>query len=277
MFMLLADPLLALNIDERLKEISFKERVYLNHFFYRYISMDQLGYVLFFNDKPTALTVIDVKRENVPYPAKLADKGWEVWKKHEHLFPHPDFIFCEEKQRNSKYFHLIVVNKKALLKALTEHEDRFTEVLDGMFQAAFKEPFSPTLFIEKLENMKRIKPLILGDQALLGILMGYGEESSLAYKYRKTESADVKKQRERIPAIPKKMLIHGKGGVTNAKLFGIQSVVWSGNPESEEIQALAATYEKQCIELRRMFRRKSCLKPVLEALCSGNQEDKLLP
>ncbi|MCP5470065.1 MAG: hypothetical protein H7A36_06140 [Chlamydiales bacterium] len=258
-------------MDTALKQVPFKERVYLEHFFRQQIASSQLGYPIFFANKSAALTIVEVRRCSSYYPYTVAGKGWQAWKKYEHLFPHPNFIFCEEKQRESNYFHLIVVNKQNLRKVLIENEDLFKEVLDEHYIKLFKQPFSPDLFIAKLEKMKRLEPLIWGDCALYGLIYGFGRESSVNCRRYRKESFPKDGSWERIPAIKKEMVIHGKNGKTYVKGFGIHPVAWSGDPESEEVQKLATIYEEQCIALRRMFRRKSCLKPVLEALCSTDE------
>ena len=130
----------------------------------------------------------------------------------------------------------------------------------------FGEPFSTDLFLRKVEKCKFLQPLILGDETLLGLLLGYGEESSV--KVKDCRNLQPKERWESIPSIKKSMIIHGKGGKTYVKTFGIHPVAWKGDPESEEVQALEKVYEEQCLTLRRMFRRQRCLRPVLEVLCN---------
>ncbi|MCH9610712.1 MAG: hypothetical protein S4CHLAM81_05690 [Chlamydiales bacterium] len=265
----------ATDVDAGLAQMSFKERIYLNHFFRRYISMSHLGYVVFFDQKPVALEAVDVKRCRSSFSATRAAKGWQVWKKYEHLFPHPNFIFCEEKQRNPNYFHLIVVNKGSMLRVVRENEAIFREVLDKMCHDLFHEPFSPELFVQNVEQFKFLMPLILGNDVLLGLLMGFGSDSAAT-----REQARLGREKlgwTRVPQIPKKMIIYGKGGITHVKAFGILPVAWTGDPKSDQVQELAHTYEQQCIALRRMFRKKSCLKPVLEALCNPENDPPVTP
>ena len=261
----------ASGVDTALQQIPYREQVYLQHFFHKQIQHSQLGYPIFFSDKPAAHVVVNVKRCNSYYPYTVAGKGWQVWKKYEHLFPHPNFIFCEEKQTNTKYVHLVVVNKESLRKVVVANEELFREVLDELYLKLFKQPFSLDLFITMLEKFKYLKPLIWYDEALYGLILGYGRESSVNCKRYRKEGYPEDGRWAGIPGDRKKMIIHGKGGKTYVKTFGIRPVRFGGDPESKEVQALAKTYEEQCIQLRRMFRRKGCLKPVLEALCATDK------
>ncbi|MCH9611354.1 MAG: hypothetical protein S4CHLAM81_04510 [Chlamydiales bacterium] len=267
----------AFDVDTALQQISYRDRVCLQHFFHKQIKHDHLGYPLFFSDKPAAQIVVRVKRSNSYYPSTVAGKGWQVWKKYEHLFPHSNFIFCEDKQINPKYFHLVVINKESLRKVVVENEGLFKEVLDKLYLKLFEQPFSPDLFINKLEEFKRLQPLILFDEALYGLILGYGRESSVNCKRYRKEGYPEDGRWAGIPGDRKKMIIHGKGGKTYVKTFGIRPVRFGGDPESKEVQALAKTYEEQCIQLRRMFRRKGCLKPVLEALCATDKNTEPNP
>ena len=261
----------AFDVDTALQQISYRERIYLQHFFHEQIKHYQLGYPIFFSDKPAAQATVRVKRCDSHYPYTVAGKGWQVWKKYEHLFPHPNFIFCEEKQRTSKYFHLIIINKESLRRVVAENEDLFKETLDELYMKLFKQPFSLDLFINKLEKIKRLEPLIRFDEALYGLILGYGRESSVNCKRYDKEGFPEDGQWKILPAVRKKMIIHGKGGKVYIKTFGIRPARFGGDPKSKEVQTLAKIYAEQCIQLRRMFRRKGCLKPVLQALCAmGN-------
>lgn len=260
LLLLLPTHLLLGSVDTSFDQLSFKERTYLSHFFRQTLNGDQLGFVLFF-DKPISLLVIHKKRSRY-FPTTLADKGWFVWKKYEHLFPHENFVFCEEPSVNGSthYFHVHLVNLTNLRRVLVEHE--------ALFLATLGDTFSCDRFILELQEKKQLRPLINHDECLYGILMGFGEESASAYKRRKAKRALESDVFVRLPRINEGLKLHAPGGKTYIKTFGIHPIAWIGNPSCEETVALQERYVSQCLDLRQRFRRKNPLRDCLSQLCS---------
>src|SRR5262249_20305684 len=83
------------SIESNLKKVPFEDRFYLKFFLRDVFLHENMGHVLFFDNKPACFTGFALGRQQ-HYLEKLLSKGWMSWKKYEHLFPHPNFIFIEE-------------------------------------------------------------------------------------------------------------------------------------------------------------------------------------
>ncbi len=248
-FLTLCLGLHAESVEEKLKNLTLKERSYLKFFFNDLIYYDSFGHVLFYQNKPVCLIGL-IKKGYGSFREKLPYKGWEVWKNVEYLFPHPNFIFCEEViNLNSSIVSVIsIVNKKTTLNVVKKHENLFKEVLG--------QDFSPSNFIAQIENKKQLRALINDDEALLGILLGFGEESAKAFKEkeingsRSSHSSDYQ-------------CIEIKG----PEKCRIYPIGFLGNPTSEEVKQLKDIYSYELKNLWALYRGKNSLKITLEKLC----------
>lgn len=236
-------------VDDQLKHLSSSEKIHLKDFFAMVVREDHLGHVLFFPNKPACLTGIQIRR-NMPIRDKAFLNGWKAWKKNEHLFPHPNFIFCSEvaKFKNlDEYLHVYIINKKTLIARLIEFEDFFKEILG--------EDFSKEAFIENLEKTKHLSALINNDDALRGLLLGFDKESAIAFKQVSTRrfKGDLAEQYQRI----------------NCEAGGkhiIHPVVFMGNPDAQEASMLMQAYAHELDPIQDLYQKKDLLKLVLEAL-----------
>lgn len=245
---------------ENLSKLSLNERAQLRTFFRKGVEVDGLGYVLFFDTKPMSMYPV-TKRMKGSYRSYIAAKGWEVWKKYEHLFPHPNYIICEEIAPFShEILHIFVINKATLRKSLNSHYEEFKAVLG--------DSFSIDSFLRELEDKKHIRPLIKNDEMLLGIMFGYGKESALNCKvYKENKKNDGNNKLQPIPPISKKQIICKGRYSTHIKGGGIGAVRWSGDPNSSEVRALIKEYRAEQMMLKRIYRRKDFLKISLKKLC----------
>lgn len=245
----------AASVDEQLKHLSIGEKNCIKNFFATAIRLDQLGHVLFFSNKPACLTGLQLTGRKMPIRNKAFLHGWKVWKKNEHLFSHPNFIFCAEISESDgpeKFFHIYIINKKTTLARLTEFEDCFKEILG--------EDFSKEIFMEKLEKTKQLSLLINNDDVLRGILLGFDKESTNAFKQRSVgelqKNPDWKKHYQRINCEENgKHLVH--------------PVVFMGDPETEEVKHLKTTYAFELEPIQMIYQKKNLLKLVLQALTTS--------
>lgn len=222
-------------VDDNLNLLSMEERDSLRHFFATLIKEDHLGHVLFFTNKPACLggSFIEGKKS---LNEKIFFKGWKVWRAKEHLFPHPDFIIHDEiiELSGEKALHIYFINKKTLLKTFSENN------------------FSQELFVQNLE-LKKISCLFEVDQALRGILFGFGKESSVAFK-----EYENKKRPPEMQVVfctrPKKLTVH--------------PVSFIGDQHSEEVKALKEKYAEELDKIERIYQKRDLLKTTLKALCS---------
>lgn len=227
------------------------EKILMNKFFQYATECDSLGYVLFFENKPAC----SIGCSSLQKDYRKVLKGWKVWKKYEHLFEHPNFIFCNEKiffSENVQIISLYIINKKNLSKCVDDNEIAFKHYLG--------ENFSKENFIEKIENSKNLDLAIENKEILKGIVLGFGEESATAFHKQNSS-----KTPNYIP--PWTDTYWGIGDDPTCQIY---PVCFMGNPHSEEVKRLVAVYrqERKQIHKKYCFSRKK-LKLVLEALCQS--------
>jgi hypothetical protein len=159
--------------------------------FFRCLFRDSFPYVLFGN-KPMA---IELFLQINPYHAStysLADfmdlsigiaspeqiklfRGWEVWKKYQHLFPSSDFLLFEN--QGSEYVTIVMINKNSFLNVVEENIVYFREVLG--------EKISPKILLNNCQREKDIfRDVLNSHEGLLGILLGYGSHNSKLFSRR---------------------------------------------------------------------------------------------
>jgi hypothetical protein len=239
-------------VSENLKQISLHERHCMKVFFESMIAEDQGAHVLFFSQKPVCLTGPALKHCDHRFQDRLALKGWRAFKRHEHLFPHPNFIFSEElveSGRDFKVLNIYVMNRSSLVRCLREHQ--------ALFQSDLGENFRAEEFIARLDAGDALPALLNHNEALLGVLLGYGKESAKAFQKFTPKDA-------RQPLV-------GDGycriAVAKPKRAKIQPIVFMGNPHSSEVQALSDLYKKELEEFIQNYPQRDLLEVVLQKLC----------
>jgi hypothetical protein len=242
-------------VEGALQNLSYAERFVLRSFFCSFLKQEDLGHVVFFNRKPACFFAIDKKCRQTTYHHKLLLKGWRCWKKYEYLFQHPNFILLEEEFviGDERVLHIFLINKTTLL-SLLHTEDEF-------FKKALGAEFSAEHFVHSIETTGVLRPSINYDDALLGIILGFGNESSVAFK----KQHDLLKDDSQIPEwdetyrgveaiCPKKCTIHPVGFI--------------GNPKSTEVITLLQGYTEELEAIWNMTRlSKDPLKLILNKLC----------
>ncbi len=242
----------AYNVEERLKHVSWHDKACMRKFFDYAIKLDSASHVLCFENKPVCFTGVIVKDKHRSFREILCLKGWMAFKKNENLFPHPNFIFCEEmnSQDKIKILDIYIVNKAALYKCLLTHDNLFKNVLG--------EEFSPDWFIGKLEKGHNLTALINHSDFLLGILLGYGEESAKAYQDARRADGSIPEWTETYFGIEAPQP-HG------CKIFPVS---FMGNPKSPKTQQLLSAYERELQTIWNDYQKKNdSLLFFLEHLC----------
>lgn len=186
----------------------------------------------------------------------LALKGWQAFKRHAHLFPHPNFILSEtvfESGNDCKILHVYMINKKTLVKCLTEFE--------ALFQTILTEDFSPGVFIAKLEAGYSLPMLVNRDEMLLGIILGYGPESAFSFKNMQSQCSKT--------SVPIPTTTYCRIDLQSPKGCNIDPVVFMGNPNSQEVRHLTTIYEQELEQFWQHYHYASNpLQLVLEQLCA---------
>lgn len=243
-------------VDINMKKLSFLDRYCMNVFFDEAIKKDQASHVIFFNNKPVCLTGPALKYQHKRFKDILSLRGWRAFKEKEHLFPHPNFIFTENVFGDSKDFkilHIYIINKSSLKSCLEKHLSAFQEILG--------DDFSPDKFISYLEEGKSLLSLVKKDELLIGLLLGFGENSSRAFKEMLTKFSD------NMP--PPQTDSYHRIDLKTPNDCKINPVVFMGNPNSEEVKQLALTYERELEETWSIYKNnKNSLRTTLERLCA---------
>ncbi len=243
------------SIEATLKHISLDEKIKMRKFFDYSLCLDQLGHVLFFETKPVCLTGFLLKGQK-PFIEVMSRKGWYCFKKNETLFPHPRYLIQErivECDKDFTAYHIYIINKQALIKCLNEHVE--------LFRVRLGTDFTSEQFMSRLEEGENLSCLIQENDELLGVLLGFGEESAKAFKTVNEKKDDFycSKWTDDYCGID---VSKPKG----CKLF---PVGFMGNPNSTEVQHLVATYEQELKEIWNVYRQsKDPLLMVLEKFCT---------
>lgn len=243
------------NIQQTLKDIPERDREKIEFLFRFWVQRDTLGFVLFGESKCMTFTGIPISHKEYFLPYKIENglhfqkklkESWHVWKKYESRFKHPNVIICEkyEKIENEVYLQLFLIDKRKLAIVLKQFQSDFTEVLG--------KSFSPESFVAKLEKVKKLTSLIKYDEKLLGILLGFGRESSAAFRDW-VDDEDLDPPLEYLGKRPQGCLI--------------TPVSFRGYSHSFEVQQLLETYRKEILKIEEIFKSDSFLERTLEQFC----------
>lgn len=245
-------------IEKLLDGIAPDDREKIEQLFSFFVRRDSLGYVLFGETKPVCATGIALTCKESMTPFAWTDnplhyqkeiKGcWEVWQRYAHLFKHPNIIICEEYEgmAGGIYLHLFFINKKTVGPLLEKYREDFAEILGVKF--------SPKAFIAELEKKKKLRPLIQNDEKLMGLLLGFGRESSTAFKNFRKKGDELARPLGRIAHRPKGC--------------PITPVCFRGYEDSQEVKELVKIYDKEIQEIADIFNDKNFLTITLQKLCS---------
>lgn len=246
------------HVKEKIECIPDRERIFLQNFFAELMQNDSLAYVLF-GSKPMCTTGYFVE---LPMGNRLCGhdtffikKGWEIWKKYEVLFPHPNYIIVEEDEvRGDQNLHaLYFINKKNTLQITKKNR--------AIFQYELHEDFDPQAFIVQMERAPLLKETLSGHEGLLGILLGYGVENSMKYH-------------ERILHETRPILFEGNSlSPINASCshkenvcISIAPIRFVGDPDSIETQAIVKENFKEKLEIEKKLSQGNFLELFLQKL-----------
>lgn len=254
LLLLVGSKLSAHSIDVSIKQLTLQEKLQLEYFFDTAVKRDHLGHVLFFSTKPACLSVINITEKD----QELFAQGWSVWESKKDLFQHPNFVVYKEVCENRIYIYFI--NKKTLLSLATSKEPQLKQL--------FGEAFSTKVLIEQLEQ-KTFPSLICKDQVLLGVLLGYGIESSRQYEQycagaRQDLTGILCADDEKIETIQLE-------NVTFCQLNNkaqIHPVTFIGDPHSKEVKNLKDIYSEELEKIELLYQNRDLLRLCLEKLCN---------
>ncbi len=205
---------------------------------------------------------IDKKCRNKSYYQMQLKKGWECWEKNAYLFPHSQFLFIEEEVAfgSDIVLHIFVINKESFLATLHQNKNLFKDVLG--------EDFSPESLLNTIEKKKQVRPLLNYDEALFGILLGYGVESPVAYKMHHQKITIERGDWNRPDWTANYQGIEAK----TPKRCHLDPVAFVGDPQSEEVQTLLNHYSQELEEIWITYKKtRDPLKLALDKLLEDSE------
>lgn len=164
-----------------LKKIPLEDRQKLEKFFDYLIHNSIIGYSLC-GEKPASIETFPTLSKIPPcYAIKIFAKhpgysivwnGIKAWQRNSHLFPSKNFVFRFVLAYNT----VVLINKRATLKVIEDNLD--------LFQKYSHSNQSAAEFLEEVCYPKDKDYMIRYNTTLLGILLGYGRNNSLAFSKR---------------------------------------------------------------------------------------------
>lgn len=262
LFLWVTSSLFGETVEQALKQVSLNDKLLMKKFVKLNIKLNQAAHVVYFENKPMCLVSTRIKSPKLLFNNLLWSKGWMAFKKNEHLFPHLNFIFSShihDEKNGWQTMDLFIINKRALSKCLAKHLHIFREVLG--------QDFAPELFISKLEEDVKINSLINNNEMLLGILLGYGEESSRAYQEMRN------KYKGRTPPHTETYCAINIKTPSMQKIFPIGFL---GNPHSTEVESLKSVYEEELDVFWKIYKKKDPLVLFLECISQDGTHRKAI-
>lgn len=251
-----------------------QEKVAILDWFFRGSLQSFAGYVLC-GDKPMCIEAVPKGSESLKYdPCWYAKKeafntlrSWQSTKDHEYIFLFPDY---------HNYSHMLIINRRAFLKAVKENLSLFLYVLGPIV-----EPES--LLEELIKNQTTFWEVLKNDTALIGILLGYGPRNSLIHaRVQFLNNCKIHSKTAIFPEIcpslspPTSLLFSSleeelrylytlHAGSREIKPFSSYEIPsFSCDPESKETLALLSTYEKNRASILHMSQREDLLEQMLK-------------
>jgi hypothetical protein len=164
-----------------IEKIPAKDREILETFFDYLIHNSIIGYSLC-GDKPASIETLPIlSKIPIQYAVKIFAKkqgysilqnGIKTWSEYSYLFPSKNFVF----RFVSEYNTIVLINKKEALRVIEENLD--------LFQKYTHSKQISTEFLKEVCYPKDRDYLIQYNRALLGILLGFGRNNSLAFTKR---------------------------------------------------------------------------------------------
>lgn len=228
----------------------------LDTFFQALIKTEGLGYALY-GSKPVCLAPYF---DSIPFGNLLfggdraaIKRGWKIWQKYEKYFPHPRYLIFEEHENvdgtdiQSIYF----INKKNVIESLKKNASIFKNEL---------EDFNLDKFLLKIEEGKSLLKIINNHEGLLGILLGYGAESSMSYCQR-----DLM-WNSKLPILYEEIDLEGVSSPPSLLINFIHPIYFEGDPQSEEVKNILEKNVKERAYLQQIYSEGKFLGVTLQKL-----------
>jgi hypothetical protein len=236
-------------VEEGLHKIPSNEKEKMENFFDFAIKLDHVGHVLYFDNKPISFIGISLEAE---IDQKFRE-GWHSFKAYQHHFSFKNYVFDERITifPKGKVIQIFLINKKVFRDCIHQHQELFQEILG--------ETIDGSQLLNEIEKGKHLMDLIKENEILLGVLLGYGEESSRLYVKRQLEKNKYITPDEKY------------GRISSELTDGIEiyPVAFMGHKDSEEAQKINSKFQEEWKALWEIYQQKNqdSTRFFLEALC----------
>lgn len=254
-FLFITTSLLGGVVNDGLKRIPLYDKLLIKEFVRFNLQWNQTLHVFFFDNKPISLATVCLPSSDGHIRNLLWLRGFEAFRKYEHLFPHPNFMFIldiyENDESGPETINLFIINKRALAKCFDQYACVFRERLGD--QQSFE------WFVSELERKQSLSEIIKEDQVLLGLLLGFGKDAAIAFQkhsdqhYVMCDFVNPNVYCGNSPKMPEGCQI--------------APVVFMGNPYSTEVQNLMSVYEQEMNIYWNVHRNKDPLVLFLNSIC----------
>lgn len=282
------------SIAQKLKNIPQDDRQYLDHFFR--FEFSSLGYSLFGN-KPVAVLgycdpLAEIKTIDDMFdrvfctfdPINLGKyRGWEVWKKYQHLFPMKNYAFIESKNFvENNYKAVIFINKKTFLKTVRKYLNDFKEVLGNSVTPE-------RLLEETLKSKDVFGDVFKHHQGLIGTVLGYGKHNAWLFHRReeisslsgeispllKKSSILVKRRskpllQEELDSLNQKLQGFDDRGVLDFNPLFMSMPGFAADPNADETKQLKKEYEQQYRQIIHRYQKSNFLEITIKQMTLKN-------
>jgi len=195
-------------------------------------------------------------------------KGWEAWKKYKHLFPSSNFIFFEN--HDPRKITIFLINKREFLKKVEENIDLFRAVLGYRVT-------SQKILEACLSSTNLIRETLKDNDALLGILLGFGRHNAQLFSRRhqienqtsmKPSNGFISLEQEHI-YINTKLQSFNEFESDDCNQFNLKLPCFIADLEHPETKKLKIAYKKQYKEIIKKYKGNDFLETTLRQFCNG--------
>ncbi len=252
------------SLSNKIHRIPIDDRWAIESFFKILLLQEDGAYVLF-GDKPATYTayldssnkeIFSFFRRKNNLVNKQLREGWKVWEKYAHLFPSRRFIL-KGKRTDCRRVEIVLIDKEKFKRKFEENRGDFHQVLGNEKTGSY--------LLKSYENddLPLFRHLKEHD-ALLGILLGYGERNAWLFYFRNQvyeESEEWEYYRKILTgSFPEKN--HGK------PYKSLYLPMFIADPNSQETKELREKFIQQRAEIQAIYGHGNFLEITLKRLCS---------
>ena len=258
-------------ISKILSKIPLEEKWFLDYFFRTLLLKDSGAFVLN-GTKPAGCSdflgpqyhqyTIHWRGYN---KSTLFRKGYETWKKYEHLFPSTSFCFSYYEDTDDDLIDVTLINKSLFLKAISDNIEDFKAVLGS--------DITPEILLEKIISKQAPLEKVLNHHpCLIGIVLGFGKHnSSLFYRRSLLEKEFNLKKQDLIEQEVDKLKEKQQFSDCKSDILLFSSLPrFAFDPTHPETQELHNKYTQQRKKFTNLHQHGTFLEVTLKNLVSEN-------